>query len=123
MVGHKVCPWNLQMQSWAQSKQQPGQFTGSTGAQIMSQAELSSGFQAWARKVLFFTVHFLSTYFLFFFGNYQKTTLFCFLLIPTHAFYEFSGKNTPEASFASVCSAGTNHFCLLCLKWILWLFP
>lgn len=40
------------MQTWAESKQQPGQFTGSTGAQIMSQAELSSGYQAWARKVL-----------------------------------------------------------------------
>lgn len=41
------------MQSWAQSKQQPGQFTGSTGAQIMSKAELSAGHQAWAKKVLF----------------------------------------------------------------------
>lgn len=42
-----------QMQNWAVSKQQPGTFTGSTGAQILSQAELSSGYQAWARKVLF----------------------------------------------------------------------
>lgn len=39
------------MQTWAESKQQPGQFTGSTGAQILSQAELASGYQAWARKV------------------------------------------------------------------------
>lgn len=42
----------FQMQSWAQSKQQPGQFTGTTGAQVLSQAELSSGYQAWAKKVL-----------------------------------------------------------------------
>ncbi|KAF5270378.1 hypothetical protein FQR65_LT05566 [Abscondita terminalis] len=42
-----------EMQSWAESKQQPGQFTGSTGAQILTQAELSSGYQAWARKVDF----------------------------------------------------------------------
>ncbi|XP_022919854.2 protein Son [Onthophagus taurus] len=39
-----------EMNSWAESKQQIGQFTGSTGAQILSQAELSSGYQAWARK-------------------------------------------------------------------------
>nr|XP_015839551.1 PREDICTED: protein SON isoform X2 [Tribolium castaneum] len=42
---------NKEMQSWAQSKQQPGQFTGTTGAQVLSQAELSSGYQAWAKKV------------------------------------------------------------------------
>lgn len=40
------------MNTWAESKQQFGQFTGSTGAQILSQAQLASGFQAWARKVL-----------------------------------------------------------------------
>lgn len=39
------------MESWAQSKQQPGQFTGSTGANILTAAELASGYQAWARKV------------------------------------------------------------------------
>ncbi|GJQ81661.1 hypothetical protein Trydic_g8539 [Trypoxylus dichotomus] len=39
-----------EMNTWAESKQQIGQFTGSTGAQILSQAELSSGYQAWARK-------------------------------------------------------------------------
>lgn len=39
------------MQSWATSKQQPGQFTGSTGAQILTQAQLASGYQAWAKKV------------------------------------------------------------------------
>ncbi|KAJ8983918.1 hypothetical protein NQ317_006722 [Molorchus minor] len=41
---------NKKMQSWACSKQQLGQFTGSTGAQILSQAELASGYQAWAKK-------------------------------------------------------------------------
>lgn len=39
-----------EMQAWAESKQQPGQFTGSTGAKVLSQAELSSGVQAWARR-------------------------------------------------------------------------
>lgn len=41
----------MQMNTWAESKQQIGQFTGSTGAQILTQAELSAGYQAWARKV------------------------------------------------------------------------
>ncbi|XP_068912152.1 protein Son isoform X2 [Tenebrio molitor] len=41
---------NKEMQSWAQSKQQPGQFTGTTGAQVLSHAELSAGYQAWAKK-------------------------------------------------------------------------
>lgn len=42
------------MQTWASSKQAPlGQFRGSTGAQIMSASELSAGYQAWAKKVLF----------------------------------------------------------------------
>lgn len=43
---------HLQMNTWAESKQQIGQFTGSTGAQILTQAQLNSGYQAWARKVL-----------------------------------------------------------------------
>lgn len=41
---------NKKMQTWAKSKQQLGQFTGTTGAQVLSQAELSSGYQAWAKK-------------------------------------------------------------------------
>lgn len=39
------------MKTWAESKQIPGQFTGSTGAKVLSPAELTSGYQAWARKV------------------------------------------------------------------------
>lgn len=39
------------MRTWAESKQIPGQFTGSTGAKILTPAELTSGYQAWARKV------------------------------------------------------------------------
>ncbi|CAE1258726.1 SON [Acanthosepion pharaonis] len=38
---------------WAQSKQLPGQFTGSTGAKVMTQEELNGPdkrFQAWAKK-------------------------------------------------------------------------
>ncbi|XP_071446788.1 uro-adherence factor A-like isoform X1 [Hetaerina americana] len=38
------------MQVWAESKSQPGLFTGSTGAKVLSAAELASGSQAWARK-------------------------------------------------------------------------
>lgn len=41
----------LQMSRWVQSKQEPGQFTGSTGAQILTPKELASGYQAWARRV------------------------------------------------------------------------
>ncbi|KAJ8919196.1 hypothetical protein NQ315_012184 [Exocentrus adspersus] len=41
---------NKEMQCWAASKQQLGQFTGSTGAQVLSQAQLASGYQAWAKK-------------------------------------------------------------------------
>lgn len=40
------------MQMWAESKQQLGQFTGSTGARVLSAAELASGYQAWVKKVL-----------------------------------------------------------------------
>lgn len=40
------------MNSWAESKNLPGQFTGSTGAQLLSQSELAgTGQQAWLRKV------------------------------------------------------------------------
>lgn len=43
-----------QARLWASSKQLPGQFTGSTGAQIMSFNELigpNKRNQAWAKKV------------------------------------------------------------------------
>ncbi|XP_016921564.1 protein Son isoform X2 [Apis cerana] len=40
-----------EMKTWAESKQMPGQFTGSTGAKVLSPAELTSGYQAWARKL------------------------------------------------------------------------
>ncbi|XP_064093418.1 protein SON-like isoform X2 [Macrobrachium nipponense] len=45
------------MQTWALSKQEPGQFTGSTGVKILSQEELSAGQQAWVRKVSTCQVH------------------------------------------------------------------
>ncbi|XP_020808340.1 protein SON [Drosophila serrata] len=38
------------MSSWAHSKHLPGQFTGSTGAQVMKAHELNSGPQLWVRK-------------------------------------------------------------------------
>lgn len=43
----------IQMQSWAQSKQLPGQFTGSTDAHILTPEELAgpAHMQAWVRKV------------------------------------------------------------------------
>lgn len=39
------------MSAWATSKFTPGQFTGSTGANILTVKELASGFQSWAKKV------------------------------------------------------------------------
>lgn len=39
-----------EMTSWASSKHVPGQFTGSTGANVLSAKELSSGPQVWARR-------------------------------------------------------------------------
>lgn len=38
------------MSQWAQSKYTPGQFLGSTEVRVLSQRELASGNQAWARK-------------------------------------------------------------------------
>ncbi|KAF0291945.1 hypothetical protein FJT64_010006 [Amphibalanus amphitrite] len=38
------------MQNWAASQQRPGVFHGSTGARVLSAAELSTGQQAWAKK-------------------------------------------------------------------------
>lgn len=50
LVSVRVLP--LQIDAWAQSNSIPGQFTGSTGAQILSSDELTnSGPQAWIRKV------------------------------------------------------------------------
>lgn len=39
-----------EMSSWAASKHMPGQFTGSTGANILKPSELNSGPQVWAKK-------------------------------------------------------------------------
>uniref|UniRef100_A0A0C9QYF4 Son protein n=1 Tax=Fopius arisanus TaxID=64838 RepID=A0A0C9QYF4_9HYME len=39
-----------EMRNWAESKQMPGQFTGSTGVRVLTPAELTAGYQAWARK-------------------------------------------------------------------------
>lgn len=39
-----------EMSSWASSKHLPGQFTGSTGANVMRPSELNSGPQVWARR-------------------------------------------------------------------------
>lgn len=39
------------MSAWANSKFVPGQFTGSTGANVLTTKELQSGFQAWAKRV------------------------------------------------------------------------
>lgn len=38
------------MSQWAQSKYTPGQFLGSTDVRVLSQKELATGSQAWARK-------------------------------------------------------------------------
>lgn len=44
------------MTMWAESKVQPGLFTGSTGVKPLSVAELSSGCQAWPKKVIYLEV-------------------------------------------------------------------
>ncbi|XP_078001480.1 uncharacterized protein LOC144453977 isoform X2 [Glandiceps talaboti] len=49
---------NQQIQSWASSNQKPGQFTGSTDAQILSPNELANAnpkAQAWAKKATLLT--------------------------------------------------------------------
>ncbi|KAK9884633.1 hypothetical protein WA026_007472 [Henosepilachna vigintioctopunctata] len=45
-----------EVQSWAESKQQPGQFTGSVGGNFLSHSELSSGYQAWAKKAKYISL-------------------------------------------------------------------
>ena len=42
-----------QISVWAESKNKPGQFTGSTGAKILSKGELTLGVQAWAKQSQF----------------------------------------------------------------------
>ncbi|XP_045467518.1 protein Son isoform X2 [Harmonia axyridis] len=39
-----------EVQTWAESKQQPGQFTGAVEGNFLTHSELSSGYQAWAKK-------------------------------------------------------------------------
>jgi hypothetical protein len=38
-----------EMSNWAASKNKPGQFTGHTGAKVLSKGELLNGAQAWAK--------------------------------------------------------------------------
>ena len=42
-----------EMSTWAASKNKPGQFTGHTGAKVLSKGELMTGIQAWARSEQF----------------------------------------------------------------------
>ena len=42
-----------EMSKWAELKNKPGQFTGHTGAKILTHAELSTGIQAWAKQEQF----------------------------------------------------------------------
>lgn len=42
-----------QISMWAESKNKPGQFTGTTGAKILSKGELTLGVQAWAKQSQF----------------------------------------------------------------------
>ena len=44
-----------QMSTWAESKNKPGQFTGHTGAKVLSKHELNLGVHAWARQEQFST--------------------------------------------------------------------
>ncbi|XP_040571096.1 uncharacterized protein [Lepeophtheirus salmonis] len=49
----EMCNVQKEMSNWAQSKNKPGQFTGHTGAKVLSKGELSTGIQAWARQEQF----------------------------------------------------------------------
>ena len=42
-----------QISMWAESKNKPGQFTGTTGAKVLSKGELTLGVQAWAKQSQF----------------------------------------------------------------------
>ncbi len=42
-----------EMTNWAASKNKPGQFTGHTGAKVLSKGELMTGIQAWAKSEQF----------------------------------------------------------------------
>lgn len=58
------------MIEWRESRPEPsvnipiGQFTGSTGVRVLTQAELASGQQAWARKVSAIAVESKTAFFL-----------------------------------------------------------
>lgn len=55
------------MQVWAESKVQPGLFTGSTGVKPLSVAELSSGCRTWPKKVnIFFELKYFNSFFFIF---------------------------------------------------------
>lgn len=67
------------MKTWAESKQMPGQFTGSTGVKVLSAAELTSGYQTWARKVIFYVLLTSSNVLLLFssiLNNYKKKYIY-----------------------------------------------
>lgn len=42
-----------EMANWACSKNKPGQFTGTTGAKVLSKSELMMGAPAWAKQEQF----------------------------------------------------------------------
>lgn len=47
----------MKMQNWCQSNVKPGQFTGELVKNLLPKEHLQGGFQAWAKKVLFYQVH------------------------------------------------------------------
>ena len=58
-----------EMSNWAESKNKPGQFTGHTGAKILTHAELSTGIQAWAKQEQFTKAQKVQ-------GNFQAFTIY-----------------------------------------------
>ena len=64
-----------QMSLWAESKNKPGQFTGTTGAKIMSKGELTLGVQAWAKQSQFTNAPKVSGGF----GEYMLKKMVCLL--------------------------------------------
>lgn len=100
------------MNTWAESKQQIGQFTGSTGANILSQAELSSGYQAWARKV-----HKSYNSMPFSAQRWSSLKRLVFILLHTSKLIEVPRLlfTMPISNEQPAYKSGISHFCVSCV--------
>ena len=62
----------LEMSTWAASKNKPGQFTGHTGAKVLSKGELTTGVQAWAKSEQFTKASKVCQFLNYFFSKFCK---------------------------------------------------